>query len=77
VNELIQKFYILSHPNIVLMPEIEDVIRRLSDRNLSEVSRRTGISQPTLSRIANNKAGNVGYKTIEILDDYLNNTPKE
>jgi hypothetical protein len=45
----------------------------LQDRNLTEVSKRTGLSYPVVWRIANNKAGNVGYITVKTLSDYLEN----
>jgi len=53
------------------MLTIEEIIIHLQDRNLSEVSRRTGLSIPTVWRIANNQAGNVGYETVKTLSDYL------
>lgn len=54
---------------------IEEVIIKLQDRNLSEVARRTGLTQPTVNRIANGKGGNVGYETVKALSDYLTNNP--
>jgi transcriptional regulator with XRE-family HTH domain len=53
------------------MLELEKIQELLQDRNLSEVSRRTGLSTPTIWRIANNQAGNVGYETVLKLSDYL------
>ena len=49
-----------------------DVIQtKLQDRNLSEIARRTGLSICTVWRVANNKAGNVGYETVKKLSEYL------
>ena len=53
------------------MLEINEIIIILQDRNLSEVSRRTGLAIPTVWRIANNQAGNVGSETVKKLSDYL------
>ena len=53
------------------MLTIEEVSRRLGDRNLKKVSENTGISYPTVWKIANNQAGNVGYDTVRKLSDYL------
>lgn len=53
------------------MLSLEQIIEKLSDRNLTEVSRRTNLAVPTVWRIANNQAGNVGYTTIKKLSDYL------
>jgi DNA-binding Xre family transcriptional regulator len=57
------------------MLELNEIITILQDRNLSEVSRRTGLSTPTIWRIANNQAGNVGYETVKTLSDYLEKKP--
>jgi hypothetical protein len=53
------------------MLELDIIQKKLSDRNLSEVSRRTGVTFPTVWRIANNQAGNVGYETVKKISDYL------
>jgi transcriptional regulator with XRE-family HTH domain len=57
------------------MLELNEIITLLQDRNLSEVSRRTGLAIPTVWRIANNQAGNVGYETVKKLSDYLEKKP--
>ena len=57
------------------MLTLEKIQELLQDRNLSEVSRRTGLSTPTIWRIANNQAGNVGYETVKKLSDYLEKKP--
>jgi len=56
---------------IKIMLTIEEVSKRLGDRNLKKVSDNTGISYPTVWKIANNRAGNVGYETVKTLSDYL------
>lgn len=53
------------------MLSLEQIIILLQDRNLNEVSRRTGLAYPTVWRIANNQAGNVGYESVKKLSDYL------
>lgn len=53
------------------MLTIEEVSRRLEDRNLKKVSLSTGISYPTVWKIANGQAGNVGYETVRKLSEYL------
>jgi DNA invertase Pin-like site-specific DNA recombinase len=53
------------------MLTIEEIVKKLADRNLSEVARRTELSLPTVWRIANNQAGNTGYETVKKLSDYL------
>lgn len=53
------------------MLTIEEVSKKLGDRNLRKVSDVTGISYPTVWKIANNKAGNVGYETVRKLSEYL------
>jgi DNA-binding Xre family transcriptional regulator len=53
------------------MLSLDKIIEMLQDRNLSEVSRRTELSIPTVWRIANGHAGNVGYETVKKLSDYL------
>ena len=50
---------------------LRDIVTKLQDRNLSEISRRTDIPVPTLSRIANDQGENVAYITIEKLSKYL------
>ena len=59
------------------MLELDEIVTILQDRNLSEVSRRTGLAVPTVWRIANGQAGNVGYETVKRLSDYLEKKPGE
>jgi DNA invertase Pin-like site-specific DNA recombinase len=60
-----------SHYYYLSMLTVEEIVKKLADRNLSEVARRTELSLPTVWRIANNQAGNVGYETVKTLSDYL------
>ena len=53
------------------MLTLEEIVIILQDRNLNEVSRRTNLSYPAVWRIANGKAGNIGYETVKKLSDYL------
>ena len=57
------------------MLTIEEVTKRLGDRNLKKVSVTTGISYPTVWKIANGQAGNVGYETVRKLSEYLEEIP--
>jgi DNA-binding phage protein len=50
---------------------IERLKQALSDRNLCEVSRRTGISRATLHRIVHDENVNPKLATIETLNAYL------
>ena len=53
------------------MLTIKEIETKLKDRNLYEVSRRTGIPASTLWRIANGVGYNVAYRTVEKISDYL------
>ena len=53
------------------MMTMEQVIAALSDRNLKEVSRKTGLAYDTVWRVANNRMERVSYETIKTLSDYL------
>ena len=53
------------------MLTIEEVKSRLSDRNLKEVSRRTGISYANLYAIGTGRRKNPTYRVIAKLSDYL------
>ena len=50
---------------------IERLKQALSDRNLNEVARRTGISRATLHRIVHDDKVNPKLATIETLNAYL------
>lgn len=54
------------------MLEYVDIHKRLQDRNISKVSKETGISRPTLIRIRDSESpGAVGYAVIENLSGYF------
>jgi transcriptional regulator with XRE-family HTH domain len=44
---------------------------KLEDRNLKEVSKKSGVKYGTLYNIATGKNDNPSYKTLEKLSDYL------
>jgi DNA-binding phage protein len=50
---------------------IERLKAALSDRNLSEIARRTGVSRATLHRIVHDENVNPKLDTIKALDAYL------
>lgn len=52
------------------MLSIEEISQRMSDRNLSEVSRRLNITRPYLSAIVNGKA-KPSYDMLKKISDYL------
>lgn len=54
--------------------KIESIIKALQDRNLKEVSRQTGISVVTLSKIKNGHSTNPRYETFNKLAEYLKST---
>jgi DNA-binding Xre family transcriptional regulator len=49
----------------------EKIVTILKDRNLREVSRRTGLSYMTVWRISHGCAGNIEYNTVQKLSEYL------
>jgi hypothetical protein len=51
----------------------EELREKLSDRVLSIVARRTGVSVGTLYNITNSKTGRVNVITRKALTEYLNN----
>jgi len=53
------------------MLKLEEVAKRLQDRRLPEVSRRTGVSYITVWRISTGRAENVMYDSVVKLSDYL------
>jgi transcriptional regulator with XRE-family HTH domain len=53
---------------------INEIKRLLSDRNLREVSRRTGISYSTLRNLVKIKHPDPNLSTVEKLQDYFNTT---
>jgi len=57
------------------MLSLEEIEIRLKDRNLSEVARQTELAPPTIWRVANGKANNIGYLTVQKISDYLEQNP--
>jgi len=53
------------------MIDLDGIRDSLHDRNLSEVSRKTGLSYDTVWRVARGATKDVSYKTVVILSDYL------
>jgi hypothetical protein len=53
------------------MLELEEIVKRLGDRNISEVSRRTKLATPTVWRIAHKINANPRYLTLKKISDYL------
>ena len=53
------------------MLSLEEIREKLKDRNLSEVSRRTGIGYANLAAIANGTRNNPSYQVLKPLCDYL------
>ena len=51
------------------MMTLNEVRAAMADRNLSEVSRRSGVSYYTLLRLASGR--NVRYESIKALSDYF------
>ena len=51
------------------LEEIAEALRK--DRNLKEVSRRTGISYGTIWHLAKGLQTNPSYETVKALSDYL------
>ena len=50
---------------------LEDIQRLLKDKSLYVVSNATGLSFPTLKKMADGKKENFTYKTIKAISDYL------
>lgn len=50
---------------------LEDIQQLLKDKRLYVVSNATGLSFPTLKKMADGKKENFTYKTIKAISDYL------
>jgi len=59
------------------MFELEIVVNLLQDRNLMEVSRRTGLKYLTVWRIKHGLGAHSSYDTVKRLSDYLEKKPCE
>jgi len=53
------------------MLTLEQIRRKLKDRNLKKVSENTGISYPAIWNLVNKEQENTHYKTVKKLSDYL------
>lgn len=53
------------------MLTLDEVRKKLQDRNLAEVARRTAIGYVNLHRIKTGKNENPSYQTMVILSNYL------
>lgn len=53
------------------MLKIEKIKKMLEDRNLSKVSRTTGVHINTLRNIRDGKNDNPSYKVVLVLSEYL------
>lgn len=52
------------------MLTLEEIIKQLDDRNLSEVGRRLGLTRAYLSAVVNGRF-KPGYENLKKLSDYL------
>ena len=53
------------------MLDLDEIIEKLADRNISEICRRLNLSKGGMSDIINRKKTNPTYKTLKKLSDYL------
>lgn len=53
------------------MLTLEKIQAMLGDRNLREVSRKTGLHYNVVWRLASNPAANPTYETVKVMSDYL------
>ena len=53
------------------MLTVEQIKRKLQDRNLVKVAAGAGISYPALWNLVNKKQENLHYKTVKKISDYL------
>ena len=59
------------------MLNLENIRKLLEDRNLREVSRRTGVGYNNLYAIANGSRTNPSYLVLKALSDYLESKAQE
>jgi len=52
---------------------IEELVKRLRDRNLTKVADACKLSYPVVHNVAHGK--NASYTSVKILSDYLENNP--
>lgn len=58
----------MSNEEILSLEKIELLLK---DKRLYVISKATGLSFPTLKKLADGKKDNFTYKTIKIVSDYL------
>jgi len=58
-------------PKLNLQDEVSDLRLRLSDRNLTEIARRVGISRQTIYDFIKNPAMSFSMETFKKLHDYI------
>jgi len=54
-----------------MLLKLEEIVKRLEDRNLKLVAERTGLAHQTLYRIRNGQVTSPNYETVTILSEYL------
>ena len=59
------------------MLNLADIIKKLEDRNLREVSRRTGVGYNNLHGIAKGTRTNPSYLVLKALSDYLGGSDEQ
>jgi predicted transcriptional regulator len=57
------------------MLTLDEIKRRLADRNLSEVARQSGVYYITLTNIMSGATADPKYSTLKALSDYLEAQP--
>jgi hypothetical protein len=53
------------------MLTVEEILKRLEDRNLRTVAARAGVSYPVVWRLSKFPEYGVNYETVKALSDYL------
>lgn len=53
------------------MMSLESIQKALADRNLKRVAEATGLSYPTIWKVARENSPQVKYTTLKTLNDYL------
>jgi len=57
------------------MLTIEDIIKRLKDRQPTKIAEETGLAYQTIWKIRTGRTKNVTYETLKALSDYLEEHP--
>ena len=53
------------------MLTVEEIEIKLKDRTLTKVAEATGLSYPTIWKLANGESGRVEYETVKKVSDYI------